>query len=659
MNGDREQAYAWHRSGNLAGAEKLYRQLLAAWPGDLDTAHYLAVLLTQTGRDEAALVLLRDLLKRAPMRTESWLVCAMVCRRLGRNDEGLRAAATAVQQNPRDGVGLSMLGSLQVKSGDFHGGETTLRRALAIDSRTVEGWQSLGIALVRQNRWQEAIAAYRCALTLSAGDASIHYNIGLCAEAMGDLPTALAEYSAVLQSTPHRLDAHARSANVQALLCDFAGEARSVAVMEQLLATPERLQPNDQAAPFVLMFLPLSARSRRQILRSYVEKVARDSASLRPPPRRPEVAETSRPLRIGYLSPDFGDHAVGTLVQDMFAAHDRNLVSVYGYSLTSYSGQVADTIRAGCDVFREAHALSTQALAETIAADRIDVLVDLGGFTLGTRPEVLALRPAPVQMGYLGFLHGMDAPWMDYIVLDGQVAPRGSEQLFSEAVIRLPGTLLPAPRNLETGTADRRRFNLPEDVPLFGSFNNSYKWDAEFQQACVEISRRLPDARFVLYLPELAQPRFLQSWRERGGNADALLFVQKIAPADHADRAASCDLFLDTFRYHAGATGIAALAAGLPVLCREGVLPTARMGVSLNRFLGLDDLICPDTATYIERAVHWGSRGTGELKRQLAEAVRTRGLLDPSRVARGLESAFREAWSRRQNGLPAQHIDLS
>jgi len=343
----------------------------------------------------------------------------------------------------------------------------------------------------------------------------------------------------------------------------------------------------------------------------------------------------------------------------VLAAHDRSALTVLGYSLRQHVGPVAETIRAGCDVFRDVDALSTQALAETIAADRIDILVDLGGFTLGARPAVLALRPAPLQMSYLGFLHSSGAPWIDYLLLDEQVAPRASgDDSFSEAIIRLPGTLLPSPARMETGAPDRRRFGLPEGVPLFASFNNSYKWDSELLAAHVEIARQLPEARFVVFLPVAARPRFMDAWRRFGGRSESVMLVPKLPPAAHAHRAASCDLFLDAFRYHAGATGMAALAAGLPILCREGRLPVARMGVSLNRFLGLERLICPDTQSYVDRAVEFGRRGTDELKRQLATAVQDRRLLDPSRTARGLEMAYSAAWRRHGLGLPATSLDV-
>lgn len=652
MSNDRWQAFAWHQAGNLSGAEPLYRRLLAAAPHDVELLHFLAVLLSQTGREPEAIAQLRVVLGLAPTRTDSWLLLALISRRTGNHAEGLRAATEAVRLDPNDTAAIYVLGSLQVIVGDLQRGEATLRSALARDANRSEAWHYLGIALHRQQRWRGAIEAYRAALAGAENPGSIQYNIALCAEALGDLDAALRGYSATLALTPNRLDAQTRLANVQALLCDFAGEAHSVAAMERLLAAPGRLSADDQAEPFVLSFLPLSESSRARILRRYVGKVEREATGLAQPTRQTRnSADPARPLRIGYLSPDFGDHAVGGLIQDVFAAHDREQVIVHGYSLRQHAGSVADAIRAGCDVFRDCDALSTENVAQAIADDAIDILVDLGGFTLGARPAVLALRPAPIQIGYLGFVHTSGAPWMDYIVLDEHVAPPAEgDAICSEAIIRLPGCLLPAPANLDRGVADRRRFGLPADVPLFASFNNSYKWDAELQAACVQIARQLPDARFVVYLPTPARTRFLAAWEQLGGRGESLLFVEKLPLGEHAHRAASCDLFLDAFRYGAGATGMSAVAAGLPVLCRDRGLPAARMGASLNRFLGLEQLICPDTSSYIGRAVEFGRHGTTQLKRQLAAAVDSHGLLDPRRTSRSLEAAYRQAWTKCSTG---------
>jgi predicted O-linked N-acetylglucosamine transferase (SPINDLY family) len=154
----------------------------------------------------------------------------------------------------------------------------------------------------------------------------------------------------------------------------------------------------------------------------------------------------------------------------------------------------------------------------------------------------------------------------------------------------------------------------------------------------------VPDARFVIYVPDAARAGLERAWAAVGGRAGALMFVPKLAPAHHLARAGACDLFLDAFRYQAGATAISALEAGLPVLSREGRNPLSRLGSSIQRTLGLDELVCPDTAAYVACAVQLARHpeSLAAMRLRQAQAVDAIGFFDPFRVARAIEGAIAE-----------------
>lgn len=647
-----------HQAGRLRQAEAGYRQCLQAQPQHPESLHFLAVTLLQQDRIDEALPVLRQAMAVPQPNPATLGLYAVVCRRQGRIAEGLQAVERAHRAGRRDATTLAIHGSLQVMAGEFAAAEPLLRDALAADPALAETWQYLGIALHRQGRWGEARIAYERALRLAPQDPVSHYNIALCAEALGDLERAREGFEFVCRVAPDRVDCLGRLAGVQALLCDWQGEAASVAALEHRLCAPLTTPAKDFVEPFLLTFLPLSPRAGKAVLDRYTERLESEVAGL--PPLAPAVRAPAPRLRLGYVSGDFGHHAVGGLIRDVFAAHDRKSVDVLAYSLMQHQGDTADAIRAGCDVFRACDTLSISALAAQIRADRIDVLIDLGGYTLGARPALLALRPAPVQIGYLGFIHDYGGRWLDYLVLDRHVAPPGSETGFRHPLIRLPGTLLPAPAAPGNAVPDRSRFGLPAGVPLLASFNNSYKLDPELQQAWLQILGRLPAAQLVLTLPHAAEAHFSASWRAGGGDCAQLRFVPRISPGDQADRAASCDLLLDAFRYQAGATGVAAAGAGLPLLTREGTTPLSRLGVSLNRFLGMDDLVCADTAQYVERASALCTPGNlDEARARLRRAVAVRGLFNPRRTAAALEAAVRQAWSEKQSGRQGRLIDVA
>lgn len=641
----RARVFEAHRGGRLGEAESGYRALLALDPADAELLQGLGVLLLQAGRPAEALQPLTQLLERSPPAGAEVLF-ALACRRAGEFARGSAVIEAALDRYRTDAHAWAVAGSLRVLGGDPAGGETALRRALALQPRQREVQHYLGIALHRQQRWNEALAAYRVAAREEGGEPELHFNIALCLEQLGQLEAAAQAFAEVAGARPNRVDALARLANVQALRCDFAGEARSVAALDARLARPAALEADDGVEPFVLTFLPLGDEAAARALDAHVQKLRRSAAAMPSIPPT-HTARPERRLRLGYLSPDFGEHAVGGLVRDLFASHDRGRVEVYGYSLRAQRGPTADTIRAGFDHFHELERAPTGAIAQRIAADGIQVLIDLAGYTLGARPEVLALRPAPVQLGYLGFIHDYGAGWIDALLLDAEVSP--GHMLGRSRVRHLPGCMLPAPRRAASPVrAARSEFGLPEDGPLFASFNNSYKLDLALLTAWVEIGRRAPQATFAVYAPEPALRPLREAWRDLGGAEAALLAVPKLGADRHLARSACCDLFLDALRYQAGATAVAAVEAGLPVLTHVGRRPLARLGVSLNRFLELDPLVCPDVSAYVERAVALALAPgqLAELRERMAYVAERKGFFDPARVAAAIEDAACDEWSQ-------------
>lgn len=654
------QALALHRAGDLVAAERGYRQHLGDRPADPEAAHHLALLLLQTARPRQAQDMLTAVLAAQPQRFDSAVALALACRQLGDLERGIAAARQALALRRDDPAAQALLGSLLVMAGDFEQGAQHLQRALAIEPDHPDAAHYLGIARHRQQRWQEALSAYREAARLRPADFRLLFNAALCAESLGDF--AAAEQALVRARTlaPERADLLARLAHVQAMTCRFGAESASIAALDVLLAQPCPDPLDDRVEPFLLTYLPLAPPAREEVLRRAGAGLAREARMLGGAlPARSRAAARPDRLRIGYLSAELGEHAVGSLMRAVFAAHDRQRVEVSAYSLRQFRDPVAAQVRAGCDRFRDATGMSTRGIAEAIEADGIDVLFDLSGFTLGARPGVLALRPAPVQIGYLGFIHSYGGGLVDYLLLDRDVMPDPAGAQLPEAVIRMASCFLPGVEPA-TPAVERERWGFPPEAFVLASFNNSYKLDAALLNAWAEILRGCPRAQLAIYLPAHARQGFAEAWTAQGGDPARLRMLDKLAPALHQARAAACDLGLDAFRYHAGATAMAAVAAGLPMLTLAGATPLSRMGVSINRSLGLDVLIARDRDDYVRRALALADdpmRLAG-LRQDPSVASAQRDLARPERIARALEAAADVTFVRYQAGLPPQAIDL-
>nr|WP_269450939.1 hypothetical protein [Stenotrophomonas sp. MMGLT7] len=408
---------------------------------------------------------------------------------------------------------------------------------------------------------------------------------------------------------------------------------------QRLTSSSFALAADDHPEAFPLAYLPLANTLRADLLRRHAASIAQrasNHASRRA--ARRSCSAALRRLRIGYLSADFGEHPVGELIQGVFAAHDRAIVEVYGYSLRSHEGDISRRIRDGMDHFRNLESMPSTGIADLIRHDAPNVLIDLGGYTQGARPEVLALRPAPIQLGWLGFIHGHQAPWLDGLLLDEWMQPASAPWPYEDRVLHLSTTVFPGcPQS--PGRMDRKRFGLPKDVPLLASFNTSYKLDEELMRAWVSILQQTPSAWLLICVPEYARVGFLHNWRRFGG-PEHLLFGDKLPRAEQADRAASCDLFLDAFRYQVGATAVSSLAAGLPILTRTGDTPLSRSGTSLNCYLGMHELVCADTASYVAKAIQLATKpgALSALRLRLDRALARTDLFNPRRSAADVEA---------------------
>ncbi len=348
-----------------------------------------------------------------------------------------------------------------------------------------------------------------------------------------------------------------------------------------------------------------------------------------PPPARAQAARRYRHerLRIGYLSGDLCTHAVGLLLAEVLAAHDRTAVETFAFEYSPQDGSAHRARLLGA--FEHVHpvgALGDEQVAQLIQACEIDVLVDLHGLSSGLRAGVLALRPAPVQVTWLGFIGTTAMPWIDYVIGDHYTLPDALAPYFSEKFLRLDTCFLPADRQryLEVPVRTRADEGLPEDAVVFGCFNNSYKINPSMADLWIRILERVPGS--VLWLvddnPE-ATRNFRNHVTRAGMDPGRVVFSPRAGTDHYLARLRLMDLFLDCFPYNAGSTARDALEMGTPMLTLSGRSFVSRMVGSALHHLGLHELITGDAQAYVETAVSLGNQPQRlqQLRQRVQEAV--------------------------------------
>lgn len=380
-----------------------------------------------------------------------------------------------------------------------------------------------------------------------------------------------------------------------------------------------------------------------------------------PYPQRPQAP--ARKLRLGYFSSDFRDHPVAHLMARLLELHDRERFEVFAFS---YGGSVddpwRDRIRAAVDDFREVTLLADPAVVEMARALEIDIAIDLNGHTLGARPGIFALRAAPIQLQYIGFLGTLGAPWVDYLIADPCVIPASEKGHYQEKIIALP--LFQTNEDyqpIEALGANRSAEGLPSSAFIYCCFNNNFKLTPRVFSAWMRILRAVPDGILWLYASNPLVQAHLEHEAERHGiDPKRLVFARRLPLEEHLRRLTLADVFLDTHPYNAGATASNALRAGVPVLTYLGRSFVSRMSGSLIQAAGLEALVAEDLEDYVEKAIALGqdSEQLDRHKKALRSGLANSRLFDTKAFARHLEQAFEMIHARRLQGLPPEHLDI-
>lgn len=593
------------------GAAACFRRALALAPGLAEARRNLAGMLAAAGRRAGAEACLRiGSADPAVARALADLLHAD-----GRGTEAIPLYRRAAAARPRDLRVLRPLAEALQAAGHNAEAAAVCRRVIAVEPGAADGHAFLGTVLFGVRRYRAAGVAFA-----TARAAAPHGDIGIAAAC--------------------------REAHLRRALCDWSGEAeRLAALARRLAAALDRAE--DVAIPvWLLEALPLPIALQARAARHHAARVARRAAAMPPPVRRPRPAGDR--LRLGYVSPDFREHAVGRLVRDLFARHDRGRVEVLAYSLIETGDPVQQAIRAGVDRFADLSGTPAAAAAQRIADDGVDILVDLAGYTTHSRPEIFALRPAPVQchwLGHLGTLGADCTPWMiaDAIAVDDRLAAT-----YSESVLRLPGCFAVASPTDVPPAPSRAEVGLPATGVVFACFNEPYKIDPAVFDAWMRILDATAGA--VLWLLDGGSARVRQNLRREAAARrvapDRLVFAGRVDHDAHLARLRCAELFLDTFAYNAGGTAAGALWAGLPVLTRIGDTFLRRMGASLCTAAGLADLVCASDEAYVATAVALAADppALAALRVRLERDRSRLPLFDVCGFARRLERALEALW---------------
>ncbi|MBF6025788.1 UDP-N-acetylglucosamine-peptide N-acetylglucosaminyltransferase [Lysobacter niastensis] len=564
---------------------------------------------------------------------------------------GLRQA---LQRNPGDAFAWILLAEHELDHGDARAGEEASRRALSLQPGHPEALARLGRAQWMQGQRHEAVAS----LSEAARNAPYHPGIAVwlahALEDAGEAEAALQAYAHAYSLAPDEPQLAAYLLAWRRKLCDWRDlDGLAKQVRDAVNAGRAAVEP------FAFLSEDASAAEQLRCARLRASALAQ---SVRPMPPAP-AAMASPTVRLGFLSNGFGAHPTGLLTAAMFEQLRRQAdIEIHLFALNRDDGStIRQRLQAAAHVLHDVSMRPHAQVAEAIRNAGVEVLFDLRGWGGGGAPEVLAMRPAPVQVNWLAYPGTSGAPWIDYVLADRFVLPQSMAADFSEAVTWLPRCFQPSDTARAVPPApSREACGLPErgegsEGFVFCCFNNSYKLNPRSMSRALAVLRETPGS--VLWLlsgPGDADNRLRAFATSQGVDPNRLVFMGKQPHAEYLARLQLADLFLDTEPYNAHTTASDALWAGCPVLTRPGSTFAARVAGSLNHHLRLPSMNVNDDTTFVARAVALAHdpQALAALRQELAQRRADSGLFDMAAFATHFAAIAQQMAQRHRQGLP-------
>lgn len=593
-----------------------------------------------------------------PDDTLMWMNLARAQLRGGRVAEATDAARRARALSPAHPLACRLLAECLGQTQRFAEAAQVFDDFPADAPRDHDWHNAHGNALYLARRPQDAVAAFFQALALRIDSALVHYRLGLCfkdldlvAEATECFRTATTLDHGTVRALALSLLVHEGRQS-----CDWArvGEDTSalLAALDQAEAGMAQL-----LSPFALLAVDATPEQQRRIgaLRSRGLTTGVKPLPPRPGPRRPG------PVRLGYLSSDFHQHATAVLMTELLERRDTTRFEVTLYSHSPDDGSAIERrVRTACDHFVDVRHDSAEAVARRMQADAIDIAIDLKGHTRGSRFELLAFRPAPVQVAFLGYPASTGADFIDYLIGDPVVTPLHHAGQYSEHIAQLPNSYQPNDRHRPLPPApSRATLGLPQDAVVLCCFNQTYKLSPHMLDLWSMVLHGAPRAvLWMLAWNPQARARLTDELARRGVAPGRVHWAPKQNLADHIARLRAADLFLDTWPCNAHTTASEALWAGVPVLTVPGATYASRVAASLVTACGLPQLACGSEADYVARAIQLANTPAElrDLQQHLDQHRLALPLFDTDRYVRHYEALLLRMFERQQAGLAPEAL---
>ncbi|XP_035814609.1 probable UDP-N-acetylglucosamine--peptide N-acetylglucosaminyltransferase SEC-like isoform X5 [Zea mays] len=668
----------------------------------------LAGLFMEAGDLDKALMYYKEAVKLKPSFADAYLNQGNVYKALGMPQDAIMCYQRALQARPDYAMAYGNLATIYYEQGQLDMAIRCYNQAIVYDPQFIEAYNNMGNALKDAGRVEEAINCYRGnyadAITCytevlridpTAADALVnrgntfkeigrvneaiqdyvqaatirpnmpeaHANLASAYKDSGHVETAIISYKQALRLRPDFPEATCNLLHTLQCVCDWENRDGMFRDVEEIIRRQIKMSVLPSVQPFHAIAYPIDPLLALEISRKYAAHCSLIASRfglppfVHPPPVPVKAEGKHCRLKVGYVSSDFGNHPLSHLMGSVFGMHDRANIEVFCYALSQNDGtEWRQRIQSEAEHFVDVSAMTSDNIAKLINQDKIQILINLNGYTKGARNEIFAMQPAPIQVSYMGFPGTTGAAYIDYLVTDEFVSPSSYAHIYSEKLVHLPHCYFvndykQKNRDCLTPVCPHKRsdYGLPEDKFIFACFNQLYKMDPEIFDTWCNILKRVPNsALWLLRFPAAGETRVRAYAAARGVRSDQIVFTDVAMKNEHIRRSALADLFLDTPLCNAHTTGTDILWAGLPMITLPLEKMATRVAGSLCVATGLgEEMIVSSMKKYEDRAVELALNPVKlqALTNKLKEVRMTCPLFDTARWVRNLERAYYKMWN--------------
>ncbi len=661
---------AFHNMGNVyqliqkpSDAICCYRKSLELSPESVETVINLGMVLEAQGRYDEAILSLKKGTEVCPRSSEIHYHLGTVFRNTGNLNAALASFAKALELNPDYADAWHSMGIVCQQQGDLNRARHCYQKTLALRPGYPEAHHNIGTVFQLLGKTEEAVLSFNKALDLKADQCQSHISLGNIFKEKGQLTESASCYRKAIETDPNNAKAYCQLLHLARETCDWP-------VMDELamkvdLMTSASLERGEKPAemPFLSLMRETNPSVYLAIARAWSYSIAQRMGSLAPPFSFKNRTILKEKITVGYLSNTFRNHPGSHLIQGLFKLHNRQKFNVFCYSYGKDDGSsYRKRIQQDCDRFVDLREMGHADAAGLIYNDKVDILVDLRGHTKGN-PFISALRPAPIQINYLGYPGTTGADFFDYMITDKIVVPDSDVPYFSENLVVMPHCyqINDHEQPISGQNWKRSDFNVPENAFVFCSFNGPNKIEPVMFDAWMRILHQIPESvLWLLHVNDIAERNLVREADKKGIAPERLIFSKGLPKTEHLRRHQLADLALDTRIYNGHTTTSDALWAGVPVVTMTGGYFPSRVSASILSAAGLPELITHNIPEYEALAVSLARNPLklGNIRKRLAENRLTAPLFDTPRFARNLEKAYSQIWNLFLTGSPPQNIQV-